>query len=107
MIKWQIVASHKVAETFLSVNVTVFRDTACANNWRFPLHLAPTLQGKSNRLAYESKSAESQLHTYEINRVLRDEGDMIQQNPLLTIGKRVGRKPKVWQQLALCEPQLN
>lgn len=49
-----------------------------------------TEEGKSNQLAYESRSAESQFHTYEISIVLRDEGDMIQQNLVLTTGKGVG-----------------
>lgn len=78
----QIAVSYIVAENFLLINITL-----CGNNWRAPSHSAQTLERRSNQSAHESRSAESQFHTYEISRVLRDEGGMIQQNPVSTIGR--------------------
>lgn len=100
----QIAVSYIVAENFLLINITL-----CGNNWRAPSHSAQTLERRSNQSAHESRSAESQFHTYEISRVLRDEGGMIQQNPVSTIGgeKGVGPRPTAWQQLSICEPHLN
>lgn len=79
----QIAVSYTVAENFLLINITV-----CGNNWRAPSHSAQTLERRSNQSAHESRSAESQFHTYEISRVLRDEGGMIQHNPVSTIGEK-------------------